>query len=93
MAIIPGIKADYLHPCFERINRPATDERRDRQMKYRRLKLDEKPDRRKGDQFYMQGREWRETNFDGMLTVKRLIGDDPTAKYRRPVDGQGRDLK
>jgi hypothetical protein len=62
-------------------------------MKYRSLKLDEKPTRRKGDQYHVQGREWEDTNFDGTFTVKQLIGDDPTAKYRRPVDGQGRDLK
>ena len=62
-------------------------------MKYRRLKLDEKPDCRKGDQYHVQGREWEDTNFEGTHTVKHLSGDDPTAKYRRPVDGQGRDLK
>ena len=62
-------------------------------MKYRRLKLDEKPDYRKGDAYHIHGREWHDTNFDGTCTVKVLIGDNPTAKYRRPVDGQGRDLK
>jgi hypothetical protein len=62
-------------------------------MKHRSLKLDEKPARRKGDQYHVQGREWEDTNFEGTHTVKQLIGDDPTAKYRRPVDGQGRDLK
>jgi hypothetical protein len=62
-------------------------------MKYRRLKLDEKPDRRKGDQYHVKGRGWRLTNCCGTLTIKDWIEDDPTAKYRRPVDDEGRDLK
>ncbi len=62
-------------------------------MKYRILKLDEKPDRRKGDEYHVKGRDWRLTNCDGTLAIKDWINDDPTAKYRRPVYSKGRDLK
>ena len=62
-------------------------------MKYRRLKLDEKPDYRKGDEYHVKGREWSLTNCYGTFTIQEWINDDPTVKYRRPVDVQGRDLK
>ena len=62
-------------------------------MKYRRLKPDEKPDYRKGDEPSPWDEGWGLTTWHGKFTVKEIRRDNPAVKYRRPVDGQGRDLK
>ncbi len=62
-------------------------------MKYRILKLDEKPDYRKGDEPSPWGDRWCITTWRGKFTVKEIRRDNPKVKYRRPVDSKGRDLK